>query len=119
MDFLLAKRKRMFNIFSIIRSKEFLAAQEEACKEPDTAYYFARDVKGANIEYCQEIACKDPCYAFLFALHIRGANIEYCQKATYKNIYWTRRFAEEILGADKKKYKIYSILERYVKKIFK
>jgi len=31
--------------------------EEIACKDPEYAYFFARNVSGADIEYCQE---KDP-----------------------------------------------------------
>jgi len=74
--------------------------QDEACKELRLAYYYARDVVGADIGYCQEWACKDPKSAFYFALNVEGADIEYCQEWACKDpkcAYW---FAADVKGAD-------------------
>jgi hypothetical protein len=52
--------------------------QEEVCKDPYFAYYFARYVKWADIGYCQKAACKDPYWAYLFARDVKGADLEVC-----------------------------------------
>ena len=54
---------------------EFLKKQEKACKDPYSAYYFAKNVEGADIKICQEFACKGPFSAYEFALHVPGADI--------------------------------------------
>ena len=70
--------------------------EDEACTKPKWAYYFARNIPGADIEKCQEAACKDPHYAYPFAGNIPGANIEKCQEAAYKDYYWVYKFAQDI-----------------------
>ncbi|MFA5760083.1 MAG: hypothetical protein WC942_12140 [Clostridia bacterium] len=55
-----------------------LADEEEACKDPKWAYWFALNISGANIEKCQEAACKDSYCAYMFARNIPGADIEKC-----------------------------------------
>jgi len=67
--------------------------EEIACKYPGYAYYFARFIPEANIEYCQEHACKSPGYAYWFAHDIPGANIKYCQEHTCKDPEWAYEFA--------------------------
>ena len=55
--------------------------EEEACKNPYWAYYFARFIPGANIGKCCEGACKDSYYAYCFAKNIPGADVEKCRIA--------------------------------------
>ena len=76
-----------------------LADEDEACTNPKWAYWFARNVKGANIEKCQEVACKEPGWAYWFAQNVKGANIERCQEVACKDPYWAYTFARYIKGA--------------------
>ncbi|MFA5759195.1 MAG: hypothetical protein WC942_07575 [Clostridia bacterium] len=61
-----------------------LADEEEACKNPQWAYWFALSVPGADIEKCQEAACQDPFYAYFFALNIPGADIKNARRQLVK-----------------------------------
>ena len=77
-----------------------LADEEEACKKPEWAYRFARDIEGANIEKCQEEACKEPEWAYIFARDVKGADIRKCEEAAYKDpkcAYWFARDKGQIL----------------------
>jgi len=53
-----------------------LEDQEEALTSPKWAYYFARNVKGADIKVCQEQAVKSPRLAYRFAKDIPGADVK-------------------------------------------
>jgi len=77
-----------------------LSDEEEACMKPKWAYYFARDIPGANIEKCQESSCQEPEYAYYFAKFIPGADIEKCQEAACKVPYYAYLFAHYIPGAN-------------------
>ena len=79
---------------------EFLKKQEEACKDPFYAYYFAKDVPGADISVCQEAACKDSHYAYLFAKNVEGADIKICQEFACKGPFSAYEFALHVPGAD-------------------
>jgi hypothetical protein len=81
-----------------------LEDEDEACKSSEYAYYFARDIPGADIEKCCEAACKEPKYAYLFAKYIPGADIGKCQEGACKNPRWAYWFFYDISGADKEKY---------------
>lgn len=90
------------------------------------AYWFAKDVPGADIGYCQEKACRDPYWAYLFARDVLDADIGYCQERVYKeqelHVVWTlisprRDFPLFIEEADieycyKRAEKFYEIEER-------
>ena len=43
--------------YRVMNGLATIADEEEACKEPIWAYWFARAVKGANIDKCRK-ACK-------------------------------------------------------------
>ncbi|MFA5760109.1 MAG: hypothetical protein WC942_12270 [Clostridia bacterium] len=73
-----------------------ISHQEIARKDSWSAYVFARDILGADIEKCQEAACKNPEHAYRFAKDIRGANIEKCCEAACKHPYWAYIFARDI-----------------------
>ena len=49
----------------------------------------------ANIEKCQEVACKEPEYAYCFARDIFGANIEKCLIAC-KNTVWYYKLLKDL-----------------------
>jgi len=70
--------------------------EEIACKNTWYAYYFARNVPGANIEYCQEIACKYPQLAYDFARYVAGADLNYCLKAC-KGTEWYAKLQVHIM----------------------
>ena len=83
--------------------------QKAACQLPEFAYYFARFVQGADVEYCQEFVCninhitEDPTnayWAYQFAENVPNANIEVCQVAACKNPYYATIFATFIESAD-------------------
>jgi hypothetical protein len=80
-----------------------LVNEEEACKRPKWAYYFARDVPGADREKCQEAACMYPYYAFCFARDIPVANIETCYEAAYKSPLYAYLFDLYIPGGEYRK----------------
>ena len=50
---------------------------------PEEAYEKAKDNPNA-VEKCQEAACKDPQWAYLFARDVPKINIENCQIAAVK-----------------------------------
>lgn len=83
--------------------KATLADQEEACKDSRIAYYFARYIKGANIEKCQGAACKNYIWAFYFAHYVPGANIKKCQEAACKKPEYAYMFALLVKGANLEK----------------
>ena len=62
-----------------------IADEEEACKKPKWAYYFALYVKGADIKRCEEAACKEAGWAYCFALDVSGADIRKCEEAACKD----------------------------------
>jgi len=75
--------------------------EEIACKDSREAYWFARDVKRADIEYCQEWTCKDPRWAYWFACDIPGADLDYCLKACKETVYYAKiqvLIMEEAIG---------------------
>src|SRR6188474_1033618 len=77
-----------------------LADQDEACKNPEDAYRFARCVKGFDIDLCQAAACKSPWVAYLFALNVEGADIKTCQDAACVSPSDALMFARYVNGAD-------------------
>jgi len=75
--------------------------EEIACKEPAYAYYFALDVKGANIEYCQEKACKHSYWAYNFAHNVPEAGLNYCLEACKETEWYAQlqvHIMEEAIG---------------------
>jgi hypothetical protein len=75
--------------------------EEIACKNSFCAYLFARDVKGANIEYCQEKACKNPWHAYRFACDVQGADLNYCLEACKETEWYAKiqvHIMEEAIG---------------------
>jgi hypothetical protein len=73
-----------------------LSDEEEACAKPKWAYYFARDVPGADIEKCQEAACKSHYWAYYFAVDIPGADIGKCQELACANSKYAYYFARNV-----------------------
>jgi len=73
-----------------------LSDEKEACTNPRWAYYFARNVPGANKEKCHEAACKEPYWAYWFARDIPGADIGKCCESACKSLYWEYYFAKNI-----------------------
>lgn len=81
---------------SVVPGADIKYCQEHACKDPQFALYFAQEPY-ADIEYCQEHACKLPRAAFMFAKNVPGADIEYCRKACGRNKEWLDKFDKMII----------------------
>lgn len=47
-------------------------------KDSRYAYFFARDIPGADIKKCQEKACLNSYFVYQFAWNVPKADIDYC-----------------------------------------
>ena len=76
----------------------------EIIASPSFVYYYARDVKNANIQHAEDVLIKlgDGKWIYNFANDIPDANIEKLQEAILntKQGEWISTFAKNIMGAD-------------------
>lgn len=67
-------------------------------KSPKYSYLYALFFHSkADIKKCEKIACQDPLYAVEFAKNIRGANIEYCKKYAKRSKVYAKIINEFIM----------------------
>ena len=71
-------------------------------KKAEEAYYFVREnpnLSKEDFKKYQKIACKSYIEAYFFALNIKGADIEYCQKYAFTDFECLFLFVEDIVEA--------------------
>jgi hypothetical protein len=89
-------------IWKINNRKLTLEDEEEVLASGNTliAYWFARDVPGANIGRLEDIVIQDPKWSYYFVNDVPGVNISRFEDIVVQFPKWSYWFAKDVKGSN-------------------